>query len=225
MTTRNKILLSVGAVCLVAVIAVVAVVAVFAARTQNVTSNITVKYTAQQVVGKVSAKYYVGAEDTQGSDMYKDGGSETEISFTAGQPQETGILAPKGNKEVDLSDIEDETKIFVIFEYKFTNSGEQDYKVSLQFTKTNSTNVKVYAYDQDGQDTVASWSAEAHVEDLKEDGDNAFFSNTSVTKKVGQDTVHYFYIVVAIEPDATGSDAEFSGSFAWTLTAVPNKAA
>lgn len=222
MTTRNKILLSVGAVCLVAVIAVVAVVAVFAARSQTVNSPITVTYKSKQVIGKASAKYYLG-DTTTGKDM-KTGGSsgETEITFAAGTAAaEPNTLQPQEN--IDFTTLA-EDKLYVVFEYIFENQGNNPFSATLKVQSLAVVNANVYVHESPeafefashvlGSDDSSDW----HLE-----GDKAtdYFTNVEIQP---QET-HHFYVVVYVSPEKSGSDASYSGTFQWTLNGSEAKAA
>lgn len=218
MTTRNKILLSVGAVCLVAVIAVVAVVAVFAARTQTVNSTITVSYSARQVVGTVSANYYLGG-NSQANAMKS--GAKTELEFKAGETQRTDTLAPEG--DIKLDDLP-EDKLYVVFEYKFTNTGNQDYTAKLTYNGT-ATNVAVYVYNPEESGTLNTTTWTSATGTLKTiSGETTLFDSSEITvaKTEGVENV---YVIVNITSTNSGSDAEFKGTFNWTLEAVSAAAA
>ena len=61
---NKKLMISLFSLCLVAIVGLLATVIVFAATSQNITSSITISYTADQVSGSLTAKYTIGTTDT-----------------------------------------------------------------------------------------------------------------------------------------------------------------
>lgn len=217
MKTKNKILLSVGVVCLVAVVAVVAIVAVFAASQQTFTSSITVKYTSTQVIGEASANWYLS--DGEAKKMTKSGEAFDEnndkITFVAGGEANTDTLVPQTTDAKDGITITNEKLPYVIFEYILKNDGTKPFKAGLKSSGTPS-NYEVYAYTTnttaEGAKTK-SWDKGTHSEDKKTIGGTEDTLFDSVEVPNGE--THYFYVVLYI-PNV-GLDASVTFDFTWTL--------
>ena len=234
MNARQKTTIAVTALCLLAVIAVVAIIAVFAASQQTFTSNINVSYTVEDVMAKVSAKYYGGKNDATlaGKDMTTTGaaGGESEITFNAGEgAKDAATLSPQGEIVLDA------TNKFVVFEYKFENIGPRDFNASMAFTGTLMKNVKVYVESSVVTTPVTTPIETTHFNDgtkftqeasVTGEAETSKTFNIEATKVDGTDTgtnkTVYIYVKVAVED--IGTDAAFNGSFTWTLKAVDKAA-
>lgn len=230
MNARQKTTIAVTALCLLAVIAVVAIIAVFAASQQTFTSNINVSYTVEDVMAKVSAKYYGGKNDATlaGKDMTTTGaaGGESEITFNAGEgAKDAATLSPQGEIVLDA------TNKFVVFEYKFVNNGQRDFNATLQFNGTLVKNVKVYVETSNNDPIPTTKFNDDKTEFTEEttlsgEAETSKTFNIEATKVDGTDTgtnkTVYIYVKVAVED--IGTDAAFNGSFTWTLKAVDKAA-
>ncbi len=224
MSTKHKILLSVGAVCLVAVIAVVAIVAVYAASKQQFTSEIHVSYTAHQILGSVKANWYEGSGEAQ--PMTTDGQTKGEgndvIEFKAGPtgPDETGELKPT-KETIDLS----ETNKYVVFEYVFTNTGSKAYTAKLTYKDNEPTdsNFDIYIKSDGAKLTTTTWNTTEQVQGAtkyESDKDGVFIESASVPENTEEGGPFYLYVIVSIPEDGLGTNSEFSGTFTWDLNAT-----
>ncbi len=216
MSSNKKFALSLVAMVMAAVIAVVTIVAVFAASTQKLSTNISVRYRADQIEGSVTAKYYVGPLDTEGTDMTTDDEGETTLTFHAKDTDMQGkSLSPNKNIELQYPDDGVEDKSWVVFEYVFHNGlgthVDTDYVAKLSFSGT-ADNIKITTLSADTQlkdfskitgkvSTPANFTAEVVVEH----NDEPNYISTQ-----------YFYVKAEI--DNPGDDSTFSGNFDWNLS-------
>ena len=199
MTSKAKVIVSIVTLCLIALVAVIAVVAIFAANTQNFNSKVVANYVSDQVVGSVQAKYYVGEQDNIGKFMLSPAGSNKLTFSDDEQAPETELtLMPQ---DINLSLNEN----FVVFEYIFTNDGENAYTASLAFSGT-AQNVTVYCQDNK-KEKLDNFST-ILVPEL--DGTNF---TKSIQVEAGTTSYVYVKVVVSIPAD----DSSFEGDFNWSL--------
>ena len=247
MDTRKKVALSVVGFVLVAFIAVVSIVAVYAAQTQAINSQISVNYKVTDVIGSASAKYYVGNStklwfsnltdmDTNGAEP----GGETILDFNS-KTSSSLSLTPQENMVLKADD-------HVFLMYKFKNTGPRVYNASLTFTGTIK-NMAIYQMWQGASDEEnyesrfyfeGYWDAPPGFNpdpgaSTVNDGDRVDVSGDTDDNKtftydagkvgeyqsenqvLGSNVIYvYFYI----EVENYDNDAEFSGNFSWTLTAL-----
>ena len=195
MKSKKKLIVALSSFAFVLVAAVVTVVAVLAATTQTITSNVSVTYVSEQVAARVSAQYQKG---TQAAKDMTDGNGGTEIVFTGAESQTTpGTLTPG---ETIVLDFDNQTASFI---YTFVNTGDAEFIATVEYVDdaddsalngTRDTNVEVTygsTFDQDAGEGVHQVTV-------------AGGATETVT------------ITVSIENVA--KNAEFSGSFEWTLT-------
>ena len=129
MSKSKKVIITLSIVCAVVIIALVTVVSVWAATSQTVTNQLTVRYTATNVSASVKAEYKLA-----GTSTWQDMGS---ISFAPTDDSTTKSLAAK---EITLTD----TSTSVLFRYTFTNDGSNSILLSLdQRNLPTATNINV----------------------------------------------------------------------------------
>lgn len=194
MNSKKKLIVALSTLCCVLVAAVVTVVVVLAATTQTLTSNIKVTYTTDQVAGTVKATYA-----TEGN--VQTGELHAEYEFTGADTD----FAPEVTKEIVLN--ADER--FVVFTYEFTNAGDMDYTAAVDYTDNNDSSLG-FAADENVK-MVISTTELADYAAIKA----ASTSADGVDVPANTSTPVKCYIYVAIVDVA--QDAEFSGTFAWTL--------
>ncbi len=215
MSTKTKIILSIGSVCLVAVVAVVAIVAVFAARNQTFESAINVSYIAREVECTVSANWYEG---TTGPNKMQTADKQDSITFKAG-PGTTGSLSPT-KEQIDLT----ADANYVVFEYVFVNTGKT-FTATLTYTDTDpvdTTGIQVYAgYNATQLSPEAIKDGNDQVKSL-ENKSGTILTFTMEDGKTDNKTM-YAYVVVKVPESALGSDASFSGKFVWNLETAVGK--
>lgn len=217
MSTRTKIVLSIGAMCLVAVMSIAAVVAVFAARQQTIQSSINVSYTAKEVEAMVKANWYEGSGSAQPMKVGGSSSGDDSINFTAGGPSQTGALSPT-KETIELS----ESNNYVVFEYIFENTGKE-FIAKLSYADDGNSadeNVNIYAgcSDNGTQKTTSNLATgDSDVKKLENKQSGDFLTFTVPNGKEGKQT-WYAYVVIAI--NAIGDDAGFSGTFTWDLTST-----
>lgn len=229
---KSKLTLTITAMALVTMIAVVSIIAVFAARTQNFSSNVSVKYTATQIAGKVSAKYYVGPTDTSGTDMTTTGKADgaTELVFRPGDKQlSENTLNPQGDIVLDIEDTSANIpdKSFVVFEYRFQN-GLNDETVDTSYmakltAKGVSDNIAITVKESNSKITDFSEingklsGMDYYNENNLDTIGKCAFNDLAYQLAVGETSDYsYFYIKAEIENFAI--DSTFSGSFNWELS-------
>ncbi len=213
MSSNKKFALSLTAMVLVAVVAVVTIVAVFAAKTQQFMSNITVRYTATQIEGKVSARYYVGPSDSVGKPMKtKDGGEE--IVFRANDSSSEGqTLSPDEEEGIVLDYAHDDQpdKSWVVFEYVFQNGLEKNIDTNFVADLTfNGEASNVIITTAESVEPLAQEDFSYYiVTDVPEP------NNFSFSTLVAHNTKKYVYIKVEIE--SSTQDSTLLGNFDWNL--------
>ena len=197
MKSKKKLIIALSSFAFVLVAAVVTVTAVLAAANQAITSNVTVRYSAKQVAGTVSATYQVGSEAAV--DMTTDGTSAgaKSITYTGNETNKPGTLAPLdvitlAAKEDTVNDkLVGET---VTFTFKFTNTGSADYTATVSYAGTQENVDVVY----DSELTAGE-------------------SNTHYVVVGAGETVSVTITVTVIN---VALDAEFAGNFGWALAAL-----
>ncbi len=204
MSTKSKIIFSVGILCIVVSIAVVAIVAVWAASSQTVTSAISVKYYSNQVVGTAKANVIVGGKSTAMTTTGQSSGSDT-IKFTGDEASDSNqTLKPvMTGSYIELTTENN----YVVFEYIFTNSADHAYTASLTYSGDDSNFTKKYAIRTSALTTGYATSITTN------------FTNTLSTSVTKTNTT-YVYIMLTISSNL--SDASFVGNFVWGLNGVPN---
>ena len=205
MKSKKKLIVALSSFAFVLVAAVVTVTAVLAAATQSVTSNVTVRYSAKQVAGTVSATYQVGS--AAAVDMTTDGtssGSKT-ITYngneTSSDPRSLSPLAviDLGNTTATKDGLlVGET---VTFTFTFTNTGSAEYKATVSYEGTEK-NVEV-AYDED----LTAGDNDTHYIVVP--------AYNTETQTAGSVTVTITVTVVNV-----ALNAEFAGDFGWALAAL-----
>ena len=203
MKPRKKLIISLVAVCLVTVATIVTVVAVLAAKNGTLAGKVNVKYTATDVSGTVSANYKLKGEGqgtafTGGTDGVLTVDAEAQDGVNVGTLTAGDITLDKDNR-------------FVVFTFNFTNSGSRNYTAAISYT----------------DDTENGNAADTNIVVEYSTNNTKFVDVTSTTETVptsitvtsGNEATEYsFYVKVSI--DNIAKDAEFSGSFNWTLTAI-----
>lgn len=199
MKTKSKIALSLIVVIILTVLATVALVAVFAATRQEITSTIRVRYTAQEVSGEATARWKVGNEDWQPMTVGGEADGDTSLTFGLAA-NENASLSPT-DKDIHLS-VENN---YIVFEYKFTNTGDNDFAIDLFYTddETKDANISVFCLNSD--DEISS--------DYKDNIKTAYGDWT--TTKITGGGEKYVYILASILN--IGKNAGYSGTFQFNL--------
>lgn len=208
MDSKKKLIISVGAVVIIALAAVIAVVAVLAAQNVSVNSGITINYNPNGVVGaQVKAKYKVGND---GEEVW----IGTEDGLNLDGSEETGSSEELG--DADISGLS-AGQAFVTFTFNFYNSGANAFTATLAYTDVidEANELKL-----DANMKITYPTAEDDITVKVEDIDVAThrIELGSVIVPAGE-SVDYV-IVVAVSSEA--NVAHFSGDFNWTLTAETN---
>ena len=207
-SSKRKFIIASVIVGVVLLGAIISVVAVLAAGTQNLTSQVTVTYTVEDVSATVGVRYAVKNEAVQ------TGGS---LTFTADQAEQAGgtgvtdTLTAIG--ELELSS----TNNFVTFEYSFQNNGTLAFDATLTGIPETVNNMTL------------SWAKSTSKTDSLDGvtGFQTFTADTiaNVTAEVAGDAdvsddshpITYIYIRATITDLNVG--ASLSGNFAWKLAA------
>ncbi len=210
MSSKNKITLSIISIFAIIMCSVSAVVAIFAAKTRSFSSpGISVTYHCAEIDGKVSAKYYLGETDTAGTQLRQDGKSTglTELVFESGMDSVSAELSPV-EKNIGLT-VE---KTFVVFEYYFTNTSQQNnFEATLNFSG-DAENVEVSITKSENKITNFD-SIKSTVSNPK-----SFSIKTEINTGGG---IGYVYVIARAINFADNS--LFSGNFEWNL-AIPEPA-
>ena len=195
MKSKKKLIIALSSFAFVLVAAVVTVTAVLAAVNQSVTSNVSVVYYAQQVAGKVTASYKIGAADAveMGSITYKGEDKTSTTTMAPGKVIELNVVAAQdGSVEAEK----------VVFTYTFTNTGSSAYVATLKYTPDETPDVNMeatYSTNLTHDETAGSYSIVVPA-------------NTTTAMEVT--------VTVALKDVA--SNGTFSGTFGWTLVANRN---
>ena len=128
---NKKLIISLFSLCLVAIVGLLATVIVFAATTQNITSQITISYTATEVAGTLKANYKIGSNEEV---------SMGQSTFTADTAKAGTLTA----KELSLT----AANPTVIFTYTFTNASDKTAKMTLTDALTTTDNVTIQYCDE-----------------------------------------------------------------------------
>lgn len=221
MEGKKKLIIALSSVCGVLFAAVIAMGIVWAATSQTVTSTIRVNYVASDVIGSISGKTFFNSDT--GTAM--SGGSPTgTYSFDA----TTGGSASGSLTPAATTLLNENGKTFVIYEYAITNSAAaSSMDASLAYADSTTSpdvadaNIKVYAYvnttaSQEGDQVSSPFT---NVSTIKGTADANLVANPASlfsSVEIPHGETYYFYVVVALDNPA--NDAEFSGTFTWTLT-------
>ena len=128
MSKQKKAIISLSVVCVAILIALITVVSVWAATSQTVSSQLTIRYSATNVTANIVAEYKL-----EGETEY------TEIGTTSFLPTEASTSKAVTAKELNLTD----EATFVTFRYSFTNNGSKDITVTLDTSNMTANNVTV----------------------------------------------------------------------------------
>ena len=197
MKSKKKLIVALSSFAFVLVAAVVTVTAVLAAANQAITSNVTVRYSAKQVAGTVSATYQVGSGDVLNMTTTGKADGATSITYSGNETNKPGTLAPLdvitlAAKEDTVNDkLVGET---VTFTFKFTNTGSAEYTATVSYAGTEENVAVVY----DSELTAGEGNTHYIV--------------------VGADKTVEVTITVTVVNVAL--DAEFAGAFGWALAAL-----
>lgn len=195
MSKSKKAIITLSVVSAVILIALVTVVAVWAATSQTVTSQLTVRYSATNVTADVKAEYKLAGATTY-----------TTIGSTSFAATDATTSKAVNADEIAL----DDTKTSVLFRYTFMNYGGNTITVSLGDTLPTATNMIV---------TYAKSNAEADPETSALTGNKVAAFDLGPSD--GTDpTTAYVFIKVAISDQSR--DANYAGTLTWNLA---NKAA
>ena len=206
MSKSKKTIITLSIVCVVALIVLVTVVSVWAATSQTVTNQLTVRYTATNVSATVKADYQLA-----GSSTWQSMGS---ASFGASENSTSKSLTAK---EIELSD----TATYVIFRYTFTNNGSNTITVSLdQNNLPTAKNITVqYAFsplfftsNSINDQNMPTYQANKNYSAIELDPDSLPWTGSVNIEGNKTDEV---YIKVSITSQA--SDASYSGTLSWNL--------
>ncbi len=199
MSPNKKILLTISLATVLAFLSVVAVVAVFAATRRELTSSIRVRYISMEVSGEATARWKVGSEEWHNMTTGGEANGATKLTFGL-EANQNASLSPT-DKDIQLTAEND----YVVFEYKFTNSGGKDYAIDLfyQDNEIEDTNISVFCLNSDEE--IAS--------EFNENINTHFGDWTTTT--ISANKTKYVYILAKIRDIA--SDAKYSGLFQFNL--------
>ena len=199
---RNKLIYAIVMVCSVAVMLVSGAILAFSATRQNVTSNLTVTYVANNVNFTASSFYQVSGESATTNLVNVADSNNTTLTFIASDTSGTKDLSTP--EPVTLT----ANNTYVLFTYTFTNtasSGAYDMSVSLADNSVKSHVVTKYLAGTtmyyNNADSDADKIADLAAQKLLVTGATA---PTNVVISAG--ATKYFYVLVELEdPDLTAS--------------------
>ena len=199
MSSKRKMWITIASLVVVVVAMVGVTIGVLAASTATVTSNINVRYVAQEVAVICSADYKVGGISAYGSEgtavnMTVNGAANgsTTVEFDGSETTATGTLSPTAT--IDLT----KTNHTVVFRYTFQNTGSGTITATLTPGITTAENV-TYSYSKDDSTWVASGSAAA----------------ADYTFTIAESATAYYYVKVSITNVAL--NASFAATPSWAL--------
>ncbi len=248
-TNKKKLVIALALLALIVVASVITtVVLVLAAGQQGVNSNVNVTYTVTDVSATVSAKYgRVGAENLTemtigGAALAQDKSNATYTFLPQEAPNTSSPLAlqPQNVKATDNPDFPypdgvialESGKPYAIFEYAFTNnSDEKAFSIVLTYTddfdadskNTKDTNVLIgYTFSETALDATdynaATQNADGDAIVVDSNELTPLVSKTATTADITCAETMYVYVFVMV--DDLNAGAGFSGTFAFSLTAV-----
>ena len=209
MTKSKKLIISLSIALAVVVIALVTVVSVWAATSQTVTNQLTVRYTASNVSATVKADYKLA-----NASAYTSIGT---ASFAASEGNSTSKSISA--KEIELTD----SATYVVFRYTFTNTGSNTITVSLDMdnlpTATNMTveySLSTLTSNLQGDEKEPNYQIDGPTtEPVFPDPPIPGGGRWKGTLDIAGGATDEVYIKVAITSQA--SDATYSGTLHWTL--------
>lgn len=197
MSTKKKLWISIGALCVAIVAGLGITFGVLAAQTQKVNTGFEVEYKATNVTATVSASY----KSKNGTKVDFKDGNNTSVSFVASDETKTGSLSAD---KCTLT----ATDNYVVYEYVFKNdnaTGGRSMTVAMADTSEKENVTVTYA------------SSETQITDASTITATAYETQTVAA----QGTV-YVYIKIAIAEDTL--DASYvstsTNGVAWTLNCV-----
>ena len=203
-TSKNKFVTIVVAlsVALIATIATMVVVLVNAAN-QNASSAVNIKYTAEEVSVRLSAKAYVGSTPYE----FKVGGSSTGAEYLDLDPANTTGSMSQVNNEIQLS----KENNSIVFEYRFENrTADIDAYINLSLGLTQENITLGYYIPESGENNkLTSYTNITTVSDYPTEGVllGAYEANDL--------RVQYIYVVASIYNPLYNS--ALNGNFNWSL--------
>lgn len=201
--TKKKLIITITSLCLVVVAAVAAVVGILAAQQVNITSSLKVTYTpTPQVIATVSARYSV-----------KGDASPSAINNTV----ITEYTTTTSDYTLDLTNVTlDDTKTYVVFEFKFQNNAVED--------NTNSKTLHVAVAGtptvKNMTPTIRYSTEEVALTDEAVKGISASNTEATVLKNIGIGGTGYMYVLIERVEGKAGSWN--AANYAFTLTATEN---
>lgn len=197
MSKSKKVIITLSVVCAVVIIALVTVVAVWAATSQTVTNQLTVRYTATNVSATVKAEYKLGT--MQDADSIGDASSYTSIGSANFFANNTTTSETLPAKEIVLTDA---TSSYVYFRYTFTNTGSNTITVSIADPLPTASNMSVrYAVLQNDPDFM-------HPSyDFSDD----VIRNITIR---GGDS---YFVFIQLMIESVAHDASYTGTISWNL--------
>lgn len=204
--SKRKLLISMLVAMFILMAAVAIVSLAFAATQQNISTTLSISYTAEDLDGSVSATYQIGtgtAKDlvpTVSNASYNDHISGNSLLFKADDESDSfGSLAiPETEKFSDLSTTND----YVLIKYTYSNTGAKTYVAGVTFAPTVDTQNMTISYSRDG----STWkTSEENYDAIVVKG---------LTDTLTESTNQYF---IKIQIKNTAQNASLSGAFNWHL--------
>ncbi len=196
MTTRRSIKLTLISLVGVIVACLVVLITLLSNNAMAMPSMFSSAYNSSGVTGVASASYQIG---TMNKVDMKSSSGETLLSFNENDNSDTQILAPEG--KIVLT----EENYYVVFTYKFINSGKTDYVASVVYNDV----------DNDDKNIDVSYLSNGVVTDNEV---YANWNNDSAIKSVVVKSGREVECSIKIKVDNFAFDATFSGNFDWTLS-------
>ena len=200
MKQSKKLIITIAILAVMLFAMTMGLIVVLVLSNQRAKSNINVKYTASDVMVKISAKAYEGVT----THTFKNGTSTTlELSPT--------------NMEGSLSQTEEEIILTknsprIVFEYKFENmTSDIDAVIANDGIPATQENIKLSYATSDSEVQILNAEFQNHLN----------FTDTYTTQLLpaypnASQNVRYVYVMAEIE--SLVHDAEFSGDFVWGLS-------
>lgn len=192
-SNKKKLVITFGTVSIAIIAILVSVIIALASQIANITTNVSVTYTSEEVAGNFTASYIVGGVETA---MTTASGKQ-KITLTGDEDDNNNEkLSPAGS--IALS----KEARNVVFKYSFTNTGNKKYWAIVSYTDTDETDKNyIITYSTDGT-TYSSTNTELEIDGIVS----------------GQDETDPKYYYIKVEIDKVARDTVFTGNFNWMLT-------
>lgn len=208
-TSKKKMIVALSIAAVVVVAAIVSVVAVFAAPQQNVTSGVTVTYRVNDVYASVSARYAEAAITLGDNGAVTVGKLQTINNLGAMSYKADGTST--GAITAATVTLDSNEKRAVIFEYNFTNDGENTFEITKTEDPTKN-NMKVLYSVTTGVAATDTWATLTWTETLSDDIIAAAADAAGNTDEV------HIYVMAYV--DNLAKAADYTGNINWQLDSI-----